>query len=239
MEPVKILMEQLREIARGAIEILPQIAVAIVVIVLTAALSKAAKYLLTKGLKRTKLRQSLKELFTLLLSIMVWILGIMIAAVIVFPGLTPSSILAGLGIGSVAIGSVAIGFAFKDVFENFLAGSIILFRREMRIGDHIECGDIEGEVYHIAIRESHIRQTDGQLVIVPNSILFKNPVTIRTHKDLRRVTVMCGVAYDVDVDAARDVISVMPLQAVILWRKKTSRSRFLPKDLDRRPLILK
>ena len=125
------------------------------------------------------------------------------------------------------------------MFENFLAGSIILFRREMRIGDHIECGDIEGEVYHIAIRESHIRQTDGQLVIVPNSILFKNPVTIRTHKDLRRVTVMCGVAYDVDVDAARDVISVMPLQAVILWRKKTSRSRFLPKDLDRRPLILK
>ena len=201
MEPVKILMEQLREIARGAIEILPQIAVAIVVIVLTAALSKAAKYLLTKGLKRTKLRQSLKELFTLLLSIMVWILGIMIAAVIVFPGLTPSSILAGLGIGS-----VAIGFAFKDVFENFLAGSIILFRREMRIGDNIECGDVEGEVYHIAIRESHIRQTDGQLVIVPNSILFKNPVTIRTHKDLRRVTVMCGVAYDVDVAAARDVI---------------------------------
>lgn len=201
MEPLKILMEQLREIARGAIEAVPQIAVALLVILLTAFISKGAKYLLKKGLQRTKLRQSLKELFTLLMSIMVWILGMMIAAVIVFPGLTPSSILAGLGIGS-----VAIGFAFKDVFENFLAGIIILFRREMRIGDHIECGDIEGEVSHIAIRESHIRQTDGQLVIVPNSILFKNPVVVRTHKDLRRVTVMCGVAYDVDVDEARDVI---------------------------------
>jgi small-conductance mechanosensitive channel len=125
----------------------------------------------------------------------------MIAAVIVFPGLTPASMLAGLGIGS-----VAIGFAFKDVFENFLAGIIILFRREMRIGDYIECEDIEGQVDQIAIRESHIRQTDGQLVIVPNSILFKNPVTVRTSLEKRRVTVICGVAYDVDLAEARSVI---------------------------------
>lgn len=201
MEPVKILFEQLEEIGKSSIEILPQLAVAIVVIFLTAGLNKLVKYLAWKALDRTNLRKSLKELFQLLLSILVWLLGLMIAAVIVFPGLTPSSILAGLGIGS-----VAIGFAFKDVFENFLAGIIILFRREMRIGDHIKCEDIEGEVSHIAIRESHIRQTDGQLVIVPNSILFKNPVTVRTNHEIRRVTVICGVAYDVDVDVARNVI---------------------------------
>ncbi|MEJ6404406.1 mechanosensitive ion channel family protein [Yoonia sp. 2307UL14-13] len=201
MEPVQILVTQLRDIARASIELLPQIAVAFVVILLTWGLNNLASYILRRILDRTRLRRSLKELFSLLLSIFVWVLGVMIAAVIVFPGLTPASILAGLGIGS-----VAIGFAFKDVFENFLAGIIILFRREMRIGDHIECEGIEGEVTQIAIRESHIMQTDGQLVIVPNSILFKNPVTIRTDKDIRRVTVICGVAYDEDVDASRDVI---------------------------------
>ncbi len=202
MEPVKILLTQLNEILRASIELLPQLVVAVVVIFLTALLSKFTKFIARQGLERTKLRRSLKELFTLLLSILVWILGLMIAAVIVFPGLTPASILAGLGIGS-----VAIGFAFKDVFENFLAGIIILFRREMRIGDHIKCNDIEGEVDQIAIRESHIRQTDGQLVIVPNSILFKNPVTVRTDQDIRRVTVICGVAYDVDIETARKVIA--------------------------------
>ncbi|MGY3437974.1 mechanosensitive ion channel family protein [Marinovum sp. KMM 9879] len=202
MEPVKILMGQLNAIARSSIALLPQIAVAVLVLVLTWLLAMAANALLSRTLRRTKLRPSLKELFTLLMSIFVWTLGIMVAAVIVFPGLTPASILAGLGIGS-----VAIGFAFKDVFENFLAGIIILFRREMRIGDYIECEGIEGKVSRIAIRESHIRQTDGQLVIVPNSILFKNPVIIRTDLDLRRVTVICGVAYDVDVDAARTVIT--------------------------------
>lgn len=201
MEPVKILLAQLRDIARMSIEHLPQVILALVVVLLTAGLNRLAGHVMQRMLARTTLRLSLKELFNLLTSILVWILGLMLAAVILFPGLTPASILAGLGIGS-----VAIGFAFKDVFENFLAGIIILFRREMRIGDCIECQGIEGEVRRIAIRESHIRQADGQLVIVPNSILFKNPVTIRTDLPARRVTVICGVAYDVDVDEARDVI---------------------------------
>ncbi|PVA05285.1 mechanosensitive ion channel family protein [Thalassorhabdomicrobium marinisediminis] len=202
MEPITILMNQLRDIARGAIEVAPMIVVAILVLFLTWGVRAIATSILDRVLRRTKLRASLKELFHLLLSIFIWTMGIMVAAVIVFPGLTPASILAGLGLGS-----VAIGFAFKDVFENFLAGIIILFRPEMRIGDFIECEDVEGVVEHIAIRETHIKQTDGQLVIVPNSILFKNPVWVRTDQPKRRVTVMCGVAYDVDVDEARDVIT--------------------------------
>jgi len=201
LEPISVLVKQLRDTARSTIELLPHLAVALIVILLTWLISALATSALARMLKRTRLRKSLQDLFALLTSIAIWILGIMIAAVILFPGLTPASILAGLGIGS-----VAIGFAFKDVFENFLAGIIILFRREMRIGDHVECEGIDGMVTRIAIRESHIRQTDGQLVIVPNSILFKNPVTVRTDQDHRRITVICGVAYDVDIDQARSVI---------------------------------
>ena len=202
MEPVKILMTQINGIARSAIAAAPLIAIALVVLLVTWGISTAAQMVLRKALKHSRLRESLKELFHLLLSILIWVIGLMVAAVVVFPGLTPASILAGLGIGS-----VAIGFAFKDVFENFLAGIIILFRREMRIGDFIECEGIEGKVTRIAIRESHIRQTDGQLVIVPNAVMFKNPVIVRTDLDVRRVTVICGVAYDVDLDAARDVMT--------------------------------
>ena len=202
MEPVTILLEQLRDIARASIELLPQIAVAVVVLAVTWGISTAVQALLSRVLDRSNLRPSLKELFILFAAILTWVVGLMIAAVIVFPNLTPSSILAGLGIGS-----VAIGFAFKDVFENFLAGIIILSRKKMRIGDHIECEGIEGQVKKILVRESHIRRTDGQLVIVPNALLFKNPLTIRTDQDVRRVTVICGVAYGEDIDASRDVIT--------------------------------
>ena len=202
MEPIRIMWRQVTEMTRDTIALLPQIGVAVLVLILTWALAAAGRALIGRALSRTRLRQSLQDLFILLTSIAIWVFGIMIAAVIVFPGLTPASILAGLGIGS-----VAIGFAFKDVFENFLAGIIILFRREMRMGDHIECEGIEGKVAHIAIRESHIRQTDGQLVNVPNAMLFKNPVYVRTDQKHRRVTIICGIAYDVDVDEARGVIT--------------------------------
>ncbi|MFC6584118.1 mechanosensitive ion channel family protein [Sulfitobacter aestuariivivens] len=102
---------------------------------------------------------------------------------------------------------MAIGFAFKDVFENFLAGVLLLIREPFSIDDYIECEDIEGQVEEITIRDTHVRQTDGQLVVAPNAMFFKNPVTIRTAKDVRRTTIICGVAYGEDVDEARDVIA--------------------------------
>jgi small-conductance mechanosensitive channel len=90
--------------------------------------------------------------------------------------------------------------------ENFLAGILILYREPMRLHDHIFCDDIEGEVEKITIRDTHVRQTDGQLAVLPNATLFKNPVIIRTDQELRRVTIAAGVAYDEDVDQSRTVI---------------------------------
>jgi len=201
MEPLNILVTQLREIARGAIEVMPQLVIALVIILLTYAFAKLARNIAQRILKKTKLRKSLINLLILFSSIAIWIIGIMIAAIIAFPGLTPTKMLAGLGIGS-----VAIGFAFKDIFENFLAGIIILLRKEMRINDFIACEGYEGTVEAILVRETHIRQPDGELVILPNSILFKNPLTIRTDLDQRRTTIICGVGYGENVDEARSVI---------------------------------
>ncbi|RLQ88291.1 mechanosensitive ion channel family protein [Notoacmeibacter ruber] len=201
IEPVNILEDQLRGMAAASISMLPQIIVAILVIVATGILAASARWLLKKGLKRTGLRSSLQELFVMLLGIGIWVLGIMVAAVVMFPSLTPASMLAGLGIGT-----VAIGFAFKDIFENFLAGIIILFRKEMRTGDFIECEGIEGRVQRISVRETHIRRTDGQLIIVPNAMLFTNPLRIVTDMELRRTTIIAGIAYGEDVDEAREVI---------------------------------
>ncbi|CAA6814983.1 MAG: Mechanosensitive ion channel protein MscS, partial [uncultured Thiotrichaceae bacterium] len=190
------------DIVRDLIAMLPQILIAIIVLSLTYLVAVGVKSLAKRLLRRSRLRKSLKNLFELLFSIAIWLVGIMIAAIIAFPDLTPTKILAGLGIGS-----VAIGFAFKDIFENFLAGIIILLRKEMRIDDFIECEGLEGKVENILVRETHLRQTDGQLVIVPNSLLFKNPLTIRTDIDQRRTTIICGIAYGEDVAHGRDVIT--------------------------------
>lgn len=201
MEPIEILFGQLNDITRSAIEITPQLLISLFVLFMTYLVAKLVKNIASRLFKRTRLRPSLISLFVLFSSITIWVLGMMVAAIIAFPGLTPTKMLAGLGIGS-----VAIGFAFKDIFENFLAGIIILLRKEMRIGDFIACEGYEGTVEAILVRETHIREADGELVILPNSLLFKNPLTIRTDLDLRRTAIICGVGYGENVDEARKVI---------------------------------
>lgn len=201
MEPLTIILNSLREMGSQALAHLPNVMSAILMLALTWISTKALETVLTRLFSRLGIRESLSELFRKLVYIGIWIVGVLIAAIIIFPSLTPGKILTGLGLGS-----IAIGFAFKDIFENFLAGILILFREPFQLGDVIECEGLEGFVEEITIRDTHIRQTDGQRVVIPNSVLFKNPVTVRTDRDLRRVTIMCGIAYGEDVNAGREVI---------------------------------
>lgn len=202
IQPIDILITNILDMVRGLIALLPQIGLAIVILIITWAISKLANKLVHRALPSSRMRPSLVELMSNLLSIGIWVVGLVVAAIVVFPTITPGDMIAALGIGS-----LAIGFAFKDIFENFMAGILILYRRPMRIGDYMECDGVEGRVEKISIRDTHVRRTDGQLVVMPNGMLFRNPVEIRTDRDIRRVTISAGVAYDEDVDQSRDVIT--------------------------------
>lgn len=196
------LIDQLNSYARGFWEMLPQIAVAVAFLVVVWLIVRGARWALLRILQRTRTRRSLIEVFQMIVTTGIWVIGLLIAMTIVFPSLTPAKALTALGLGS-----VAIGFAFKDIFENFVAGILILVREPFQLADFIECEDIDGKVEQITVRDTHIRQTDGQLVVIPNAMLFKSPVTVRTSQALRRTSIIVGVAYDEDVDEARGVIS--------------------------------
>ena len=185
----------------GFWNVLPLLTIALVVIGVTFGMSRLGAYVIGRVLGRMRLRRSLIDVLQMLLSTGIWLIGIMIAMTIVFPSLTPGKIVTAIGLGS-----IAVGFAFKDIFENFIAGMLILFREPFRLGDYIECEQIDGKVEEITIRDTHVRQTDGQRIVMPNAMLFKSPVTVRTDRDIRRTTIICGVAYGEDVDEARAVI---------------------------------
>ncbi|MGA6927001.1 MAG: mechanosensitive ion channel family protein, partial [Desulfosarcina sp.] len=128
-------------------------------------------------------------------------LGILLSAMVVFPGLTPTKALSAMGIVS-----IAIGFAFKDIFENFFAGILLLWRFPFENGDFVECQEVMGQVEHISVRMTQVRHPSGELVVLPNSFLFKNPVRVLTARDKRRATITAGVAYGENVGDAVDVI---------------------------------
>jgi small-conductance mechanosensitive channel len=180
---------------------IPMLVGAIVVIVLTIAVVKIFNRFAQRSLSRFNLKESQETLVTRLGVIVIWVLGILIALMLVFPDLTPGKALAGLGLGS-----IAVGFAFKDIFENFFAGILILWRFPFENGDFIKCEDIEGSVENVTIRNTLIRRTSGELVVVPNATIFKSSVHVLTDQKLRRTTVIAGVAYGEDVYESRQVI---------------------------------
>lgn len=183
------------------VQAIPSIAIALVIMMITGIAASFATKIVDSIVGKTELRPSLRNLIETLVKLGVWLVGIFIAAIVIFPGMTFAGLIAGLGIGA-----VAIGFAFQDIFENFLAGVLIMLREKMRIGDMIECDGIMGKVEHITLRETHIRAPSGELTVVPNSILFKNPVEILTDADQRRHSVVVGVSYDTNLDKAAEVI---------------------------------
>ena len=196
------LRDQLEGYATGFWAVLPQLVLSLLFILFVWAVARIVKWVLPRTLRRARMRRALVDVVMMLLTVGIWLMGTLIAVTIAFPTITPGKALTALGVGG-----VAIGFAFKDVFENFLAGVLLLLREPFSIDDYIDCEDIEGQVEEITIRDTHVRQTDGQLVVAPNAMFFKNPVTIRTARDVRRTTVICGVAYGEDVDRAREVIA--------------------------------
>lgn len=198
------LLRSLGGMVNGFIENLPQLGVALIVLLLTALAAKLATRLIGNIARRVHLKESLRDLFGQFVRIGVWLVGLMLAASIVFPGFGPAQIVATAGLAS-----IAIGFAFKDIFENFFAGILILWNYPFETGDFIEIEDtdIEGRVEDIWIRVTLIRKTNGELIIVPNSKLYSSAVRVLTNQRLRRLTVICGVAYAEDVDQSRAVIT--------------------------------
>ncbi len=201
MDHFDTLQEQVNAIIRGLVATLPNIAIAIGVVILTWIVAGVAMRTAKRLTQRASLREDLQQLIDTLVKVGVWIAGLLVAAAVVIPGLTPAGLIAGLGIGA-----VAIGFAFQDIFENFLAGVLIMLRDKMQIGDLIEAEGILGKVEKITLRETHIRQLSGELTILPNSMIFKNPVKILTDAPLRRNEIVVGVSYDTDLVHAKSTI---------------------------------
>ncbi|HMQ35018.1 MAG TPA: mechanosensitive ion channel family protein, partial [Chloroflexaceae bacterium] len=128
-------------------------------------------------------------------------LGALVALTIIFPSLSPADMLGALGIGG-----IVVGFAFRDIAQNFLAGILILLTEPFRINDQIVYKEFEGTVEDIQVRATTIRTYDGRRVVIPNAELFTNAVTVNTAFDKRRLQFDVGIGYGDDIGRARELV---------------------------------
>jgi len=151
-------------------------------------------------------RGSSKNAATVIALITRWgliVLGLLVSLSIALPSFRAGDLIQVLGISS-----VAIGFAFRDIFQNFLAGLIILLTDAFEIGDQIiiESEDLEGTVTDIQTRATTISTYDDREIIIPNATLFTNAVTINTATEKLRSEQVVGISYDSDIDTACELV---------------------------------
>lgn len=192
--------ETINEMIRGAIALIPNLVIGVVVFVIFWVIGKILRAFIRKQTRHRDSRNVGLVLGRLGQGGLV-ILGFLIAATIVVPSFNPADILATLGIGG-----VAIGFAFKDILQNFLAGILILLTEPFQLEDQIVYGDYEGTVEHIQTRATTIRTYDGRRVVIPNAELFTNAVTVNTAYDRRRLQYDIGIGYGDDIQKAKEII---------------------------------
>ncbi|MAO66561.1 MAG: hypothetical protein CL666_16340 [Balneola sp.] len=102
--------------------------------------------------------------------------------------------------------AVVLGFAFREIGENLLAGFFLSFSRSFDVGDLIESSGIRGIVKRIEIREVHIRTADGCDVYIPSATIYKNPLHNFTRDGLRRSNFTIGIDYGDNPQAARELV---------------------------------
>lgn len=159
----------------GFFELLPNLLISCAVFFVIHMLSRVIGKAAFSISSRAQIDQTLGHAIEKLMAVAINVLGLLVCAVIVVPDFSADKLIAGLGIGS-----VAIGFAFQNILQNFFAGMLLLWQKPFRIGDEIKARDYEGTVEDITIRTTLLKTHTGQRVYIPNGVLFTDPVTVNT-----------------------------------------------------------
>jgi MscS family membrane protein len=121
--------------------------------------------------------------------IIVWGLTIVIA--LNNAGYDVGALLAGLGIGG-----LALAMAAKDTVSNIFGGFTIFTDRPFTIRDRIKIAGYDGTIEEIGIRSTRLRTLDGRTVTIPNSKFADSPVENISSEPSRKVTLNLGLTYD-------------------------------------------
>lgn len=195
-------LTRLQDLGGSAAAILPSLLVGLVIFGLGLLVARAVR----AGARRAAaLREASADVAAVLGRIaggFATIIAFLIAASVTFPSVSAADLFNLLGIGG-----VAIGFAFRDVLQNLLAGILILLTRPFRIGDQIRDAEHEGTVEDIWVRATVLRTYDNQRILIPNALLFTSKIEVITAYEHRRLEFPLTIGNGDDIALARRAIT--------------------------------
>jgi small-conductance mechanosensitive channel len=162
------IINHLQSYYNSIVDITPKLLLAIIVLVASWFIASHIRAFADRRLKRKMDDHLLAAFIANLINAILIIVGILLMFRLI--GLTGvvQSVLAGAGISA-----FIIGFALKDIGENFLAGILLAFKRPFSVGDIIESNGVKGKVVALNLRDTQIK-SDSKNIFIPNALLIKN-----------------------------------------------------------------
>lgn len=195
------LMMVLREYWEKFLFLLPNLLVAFLILFIALWLAAKVKLFLESRLQNKSHDQITTKYIALISKWAVIIIGLLL----ILNTLGLSGLAGGL-LASAGVSALVIGFAFKDIAENFLAGLILAFNRPFEIQDTIQVNELSGKVLALDLRTTHIITFDSRDIFIPNGTILNSAVTNLTKNGLIRFDFIVGIDYHDNIQDAIDLI---------------------------------
>lgn len=194
-------LRELQSVSKRLLTTLPLVILALIILPLTWWLSGLAAHLLRRWLLGGIDSPFLKDIVSRALALPIFLVGLYV--VLQVAGLTQ---LAFSVVGGAGVLGIIVGFAFREIAENFLASLLLSIRRPFRTGDFISVAGQEGSVRSMNTRSTVLLSADGNHIQIPNSTIFKSTIVNFTASPTRRDTIEVGIGYEGSVAQAQEVI---------------------------------
>lgn len=189
--------DKFQQMLNKAVQMLPLLTLAIVAIVCFALFGA---WLARRGawLRRIGLSELSSNLGMRFIRLVVTGVGVLIAL-----ELLDATALVSAALGVAGVIGIALGFAFRNIVENYLAGVLLSTRNPFAIGDQIQVGDFTGSVIRLTSRDTVLMTLDGNHLRIPNSDIITSAMTNFSRNPLRRFQFSVGVSVELDLVEVR------------------------------------
>jgi small conductance mechanosensitive channel len=194
------LFETLRRWLEGFVALLPNLAVAVVVVLVFGYGSRYVGRVVRRVMQGVTTHATLSDLLGTLARVATLVCGLLIALGLLQLDKTVTSLLAGVGV----VG-LALGFAFQDIAANFMSGFLMVLRPPFEKGDLVETGGQSGTIERVELRATLLTTLQGLSVIIPNKHVFQNPIVNYTRTGDRRMDLLVGIDHEASLTQAREL----------------------------------
>src|SRR5690606_32893399 len=177
-------------------------------------------------------QKSVSTIIARLTTVVIVMVGLFLALGILNLSQTITSLITGAGV----LGLV-IGLALQGTLSNIISGIVISFREKIQIGNWIETNGFTGEIIDINLKNLTLKESDNNLVMIPNKIILENPMKNYLLTPYIRVDLSCGVGYESDLEFV-EKLTKDTLEKTFEKIDESKPVEFFIRSLETAPLIL-